>query len=65
MREAREAGATWTEIGEALGMPKQGAHDWFRRKIENQEMYVAEFHDPEFCYTSCYTRADRRPRRCE
>ncbi|MFI6031623.1 hypothetical protein [Amycolatopsis magusensis] len=45
MREAREAGATWTEIGEALGMSKQGAHDWYKRQIETQERLLPEYHE--------------------
>lgn len=45
MREAREAGASWSEIGEALGMTKQGAQDWYRRKLVEQEKYVGDLHD--------------------
>lgn len=45
MQEAREAGATWEAIGKALGITKQGAQDYYRRQIENQEKYVADFHD--------------------
>jgi hypothetical protein len=33
MRAARGEGASWAEIGAALGMSKQGAHDWYRRTI--------------------------------
>jgi hypothetical protein len=45
MRAAREAGASWSEIGAALGMSKQGAQDWYRRKIADQERYVGDLHD--------------------
>ncbi|MBG0741726.1 hypothetical protein IV500_20425 [Paeniglutamicibacter antarcticus] len=45
MREAREAGATWEAIGDALGVTKQGAQDYYRRKIEKQEMLVSDLHD--------------------
>jgi hypothetical protein len=45
MQEAREAGATWEAIGTALGITKQGAQDYYRRQIESQEKYVADFHD--------------------
>lgn len=45
MQEAREAGATWEEIGTALGITKQGAQDYYRRQIENQEKHVSDFHD--------------------
>ncbi|NKY88906.1 hypothetical protein [Nocardia veterana] len=47
MREAREAGDSWTRIGEALGMSKQGALDWYKRKIAFQEEFVPDFHDTD------------------
>lgn len=47
IQEAREAGATWDEIGEALGMTRQGAHDWYRRAIEKQATHVGDLHDAE------------------
>jgi hypothetical protein len=37
MRQAREEGASWSDIGQALGMSRQAAHDFYRRKIEQQE----------------------------
>lgn len=45
MQSAREEGATWAEIGAALGMTRQGAQDWYRRAIERQEKYVGDLHD--------------------
>lgn len=45
IKSAREAGATWTQIGEALGITKQAAHDFYRRKIEEQEKYEPDVHD--------------------
>ena len=42
MREAREEGRSWSEIGAALGMSKQGAQDWYRRKIAEQERHVGD-----------------------
>jgi hypothetical protein len=42
MQAAREAGATWDEIGEALSMSKQGAYDWYSRKVADQEHYVGD-----------------------
>lgn len=45
MQAAREAGASWAAIGEALSMTKQGAMDWYKRKIELQEQHVPDFHD--------------------
>src|SRR5690349_8474462 len=47
MRAAREAGASWSEIGAALGMSKQGAQDWYRRKIAEQERWAGDIHDAE------------------
>ncbi|SDQ03651.1 hypothetical protein [Arthrobacter crystallopoietes] len=47
MQEAREDGATWEAIGKALGITKQGAQDYYRRQIENQEKYAADFHDAD------------------
>jgi hypothetical protein len=34
MRRAREEGASWNDIGKALGMSKQAAHDFYSRRIE-------------------------------
>ena len=45
MRAAREAGASWSEIGGALGMSKQGALYSYRRKIAEQEQHAGELHD--------------------
>ena len=45
MQYAREAGASWAAIGEALEMTKQAALDWYKRKITAQEQYVPDFHD--------------------
>ena len=47
MQAAREDGASWGELGAALGMSKQGAQDWYRRKIADQERYAGNFHDAE------------------
>ena len=46
IRDAREAGESWSKIGAALDMTKQGAQDWYRRKIDEQERLLpAQFHD--------------------
>jgi hypothetical protein len=45
IQEARESGATWEEIGAALGITKQGAQDYYRRQIEKQEQYAPSLHD--------------------
>ncbi|MEL7978361.1 hypothetical protein AAG589_21020 [Isoptericola sp. F-RaC21] len=47
IRAAREAGETWEAIGTALGISKQGAQDYYRRKIEQQERYAGDLHDAE------------------
>lgn len=45
MQDAREAGATWEQIGEALGMSRRAARNWYKRKIRDQERYVEDKHD--------------------
>lgn len=45
MRDAREAGASWAEIGDALGVSRQAAQQWYRQAIELQEGHVGELHD--------------------
>jgi hypothetical protein len=45
MKSAREAGATWAQIGEALGMTKQAAHDFYRRQIGELAKYLPDLHD--------------------
>lgn len=45
MQDAREVGDSWTTIGAALDMTKQGALDWYKRKIADQERYAGDFHD--------------------
>ena len=45
IKSAREDGATWEQIGEALGTTKQGAQVAYRRAIEAQEKYAPDFHD--------------------
>jgi hypothetical protein len=38
-------GATWAQIGEALGITQRAAHDFYRRKIEEQEKHLPDLHD--------------------
>jgi|tagenome__1003787_1003787.scaffolds.fasta_scaffold20287380_2 hypothetical protein len=45
MRQAREEGASWNDIGQALGMTRQAAHDFYRRKIEQQELETPGVHN--------------------
>lgn len=45
MRDAREAGESWSKIGDALDMTKQGAQDWYRRRMLEQERVLPEYHD--------------------
>lgn len=45
MRDAREDGDTWATIGNALKMSKQGASDWYTRKIAEQQKYVPSHDD--------------------
>lgn len=37
MRQAREEGSSWSEVGAALGMSKQAAYDFYRRKLDQQD----------------------------
>ncbi|TCC46999.1 hypothetical protein E0H73_43885 [Kribbella pittospori] len=43
MRQAREEGSSWSQVGSALGMSKQAAYDFYRRKLDLQD----ESTDPE------------------
>jgi predicted DNA-binding protein YlxM (UPF0122 family) len=44
VKSARETGATWAQIGEALGITKQAAHEVYRRTIEELEKYLPGVH---------------------
>ena len=46
MRQAREEGHSWSEIGAALNMSKQAAWESYKISIENQERYVPELFQP-------------------
>jgi hypothetical protein len=37
MRQAREEGSSWSQVGEALGTSKQAAYDFYRRKLDQQD----------------------------
>jgi len=45
MQQAREDGATWEEIGAALGMARQSAWEWYRDRIDAQERLGREYND--------------------
>ena len=45
MRQAREEGRSWSEIGAALDMTKQGAFDYYRNAVDRQEQYALEYSD--------------------
>jgi hypothetical protein len=45
MRQAREEGASWNDIGQALGMTRQAAHDFYRRKIDQWEQDTPGLHN--------------------
>ena len=46
MRQAREEGHSWSEIGAALNMSKQAAWESYKLSIESQERYVPESFQP-------------------
>jgi hypothetical protein len=37
VRQAREEGSSWSQVGTALGMSKQAAYDFYRRKLDQQD----------------------------
>jgi hypothetical protein len=37
MRQAREEGSSWSQVGGALGVSKQAAYDFYRRKLDQQD----------------------------
>ena len=43
MKSAREGGATWAQIGEALGITKQAAHDFQRPRPKNRRSTCRPF----------------------
>ena len=45
MRQAREEGRSWSEIGAALDMTKQGAFDYYRHAVDRQEQYAPQYSD--------------------
>src|SRR6478735_328437 len=47
IRQAREEGRPWSEIGDALGMSKQAAWELYNTAIEHQERYVPDLHDAD------------------
>jgi len=47
MQAAREDGAEWAEVGAALGVSKQAAWEFYKRKIEEQETHATDYHDAE------------------
>ena len=42
-KDVAVSGPTWAQIRESLGITKQAAHDFCRRKIEEQEKYLPSF----------------------
>jgi hypothetical protein len=40
MRQAREEGSSWSQVGTALGVSKQAAFDFYRRKLDQQDETV-------------------------
>ena len=46
MRQAREEGHSWSEIGGALNMSKQAAWESYQLSIESQERYVPDLFQP-------------------
>ncbi|WP_280460900.1 hypothetical protein [Nocardia carnea] len=47
IQQAREGGDSWTVLGAALGVTKQGALDWYNRKIAERGKRAGKFHNAE------------------
>jgi hypothetical protein len=45
IQAGREAGASWDDIGAALGMTGHEAQDWYREQISRREQDVPDVHD--------------------
>jgi hypothetical protein len=41
MRQAREEGSSWSQVGAALGMSRQAAYDFYRRRLDQEHEPVA------------------------
>ena len=37
IRQAREEGSSWSQVGRALGVSKQAAYDFYRRNLDQQD----------------------------
>ncbi|WP_216699080.1 hypothetical protein [Arthrobacter sp. I3] len=42
-KDVAVSGPKWAQIRESLGITKQAAHDFYRRRIEEQEKYLTSF----------------------
>jgi len=42
-KDVAVSGPKWAQIRESLGITKQAAHDFYRRRIEEQEKYLPSF----------------------
>ncbi|GAA4411002.1 hypothetical protein ACFQV2_39905 [Actinokineospora soli] len=43
--QAREDGATWAEVGEAMGTDAETARSWYAEKIAAQRRHLPDLHD--------------------
>jgi hypothetical protein len=50
IKSAREAGATWTQIGDALGITKQPAHHFYPTEDRRAGKYLPDLHDGGAAY---------------
>ncbi|GAA0623895.1 hypothetical protein GCM10009534_69350 [Kribbella sandramycini] len=42
IRQAREEGSSWSQVGGAMGTSKQAAYDFYQRKLDQQDASPAE-----------------------
>jgi len=45
MRQAREDGASWDQVGAAIGLPEDQARAWYAGKVDAHERHAAQWFD--------------------
>ncbi|MDQ1645388.1 MAG: hypothetical protein QOJ50_1572 [Cryptosporangiaceae bacterium] len=66
VQAAREDGASWDEIGAALGITRQSAWTKFKTAIDQREKYIPQFHDAERARAALGGDPDgRQPGECD
>ncbi|WP_405059556.1 hypothetical protein OG474_43455 [Kribbella sp. NBC_01505] len=58
IRQAREEGSSWSQVGGALGMSKQAAYDFYQRNLAQQDTVTTETKDAARSQAAQGTDAD-------